>query len=83
MATKKNEVDATTKDPVDDAEIDAEDSKEARPTKEQFLKAVTEIDEIDEEIETVKKSIADKIEQLNLRRNSASEVARKYIGRKR
>ena len=78
MATKKDQVEETV---VDETEV--EDGKEARPTKEQFLKAVNEIDEIDAEIEEVKKTIADKIEALNLRRNSASEVARKYIGRKR
>lgn len=57
--------------------------KEARPTKAQFLEAANEIDEIDAEIEKVHASVAAQIEALNGKRNAASEVVRKYLGRKR
>jgi predicted CopG family antitoxin len=43
----------------------------------------TEIDEIDAEIDKVHQSVEAKIADLNNKRNSASEVVRKYLGRKR
>lgn len=64
-------------------EITTPNDKEVRPSKEQFLKAANEIDEIDVEIEKVHASVEAKIADLNTKRNAASEVVRKYLGRKR
>lgn len=61
----------------------ASSEKEVRPTKAQFLEAANEIDEIDAEIEKVHASVEAQIEGLNGKRNAASEVVRKYLGRKR
>ena len=74
---KKEPDNVEQKEPVDVNE------KEVRPTKAQFLEAANEIDEIDAEIEKVHQSVEAKIADLNNKRNSASEVVRKYLGRKR
>lgn len=80
MAGKKPE---PQEDPVEAEKAEDSNEKEVRPTKAQFLEAANAIDEIDEEIGALEQSIAAKKADLNERRNSASEVVRKYLGRKR
>lgn len=72
-------------EPTDEerGEVTGSNDKEVRPTKVQFLEAANEIDEIDASIEKVHASVEAQIHDLNGKRNAASEVVRKYLGRKR
>lgn len=65
------------------AEAATDTVKEARPSRDAFNTAANRIDEIDAEIDKVYATVEDKIKALNDERNAASEVVRKYLGRKR
>ena len=79
--TKENT--AMAKQQKIEEEVTEAAANETRPTKAQFLEAATAIDEIDAKIEAIHAKVAAEIEGLNDDRNKASDVVRKYLGRKR
>lgn len=58
--------------PQDEEQENVSDKAEPRPTKAAFLEAANTIDEVDAQLD-----------DLNAKRNEASEIVRKYLGRKR